>query len=95
MSCRKLGTEHLTDREIPILASPCPMYLGSLHYCSPKRVIYITTREGYAPFHRDDSKYFELDTFHPSTRSRSTRTACRWCCKRTVPRSMFISAGRN
>ncbi|VWD64062.1 cytidine deaminase [Burkholderia lata] len=63
-ACRKLGTEHLTDCEIYILASPCPMCLGSLYYCSPKRVIYITTREDYAPFYRDDRKYFELDTFY-------------------------------
>ncbi|WP_319001497.1 nucleoside deaminase [Burkholderia sp. AU31624] len=63
-ACRKLGTEHLSDCEIYILASPCPMCLGSLYYCSPKRVIYITTREDYAPFYRDDRKYFELDTFY-------------------------------
>lgn len=63
-ACRKLGTEHLTDCDIYILASPCPMCLGSLYYCSPKQVIYITTREDYAPFYRDDRKYFELDTFY-------------------------------
>lgn len=63
-ACMKLGTEHLTDCDIYILASPCPMCLGSLYYCSPKQVIYITTREDYAPFYRDDRKYFELDTFY-------------------------------
>lgn len=63
-ACRKLGTEHLTDCDIYILASPCPMCLGSLYYCSPKRVIYLTTREDYAPFYKDDRKYFELETFY-------------------------------
>src|SRR5690349_11766813 len=60
-ACRTLGTEHLTDCDIYILASPCPMCLGSLYYCSPRQVIYVTTREDYAPFYRDDRKYFELD----------------------------------
>ncbi|MFP3846444.1 nucleoside deaminase [Priestia filamentosa] len=63
-ACKKLQTEHLTDCEIYILASPCPMCLGSLYYCSPKKVIYITTREDYAPYYRDDRKYFELETFY-------------------------------
>lgn len=63
-ACTKLGTENLTDCEIYILASPCPMCLGSLYYCSPKKVVYLTTREDYAPFYQDDRKYFELDTFY-------------------------------
>ncbi len=63
-ACQKLQTENLTDCEIYILASPCPMCLGSLYYCSPKQVTYITTREDYAPLYRDDRKYFELDTFY-------------------------------
>lgn len=63
-ACRKLGTEHLIDCDIYILASPCPMCLGSLYYCSPKQVIYITTREDHAPFYRDNRKYFELETFY-------------------------------
>nr|WP_199040635.1 nucleoside deaminase [Dyella sp. ASV24] len=63
-ACKKLGTEHLTDCDFYILASPCPMCLGAMYYCSPRQVIYITTREDYAPFYRDDRKYFELDTFY-------------------------------
>lgn len=63
-ACTKLGTENLIDCEIYILASPCPMCLGSLYYCSPKKVVYLTTREDYAPFYQDDLKYFELDTFY-------------------------------
>lgn len=63
-ACQRLGTEHLTDCEIYVLASPCPMCLGSLYYCSPARVIYITTREEYAPFYQDNRKYFELDSFY-------------------------------
>ncbi|MGB9095132.1 nucleoside deaminase [Erwinia sp.] len=63
-ACKKLQTEDLSDCEIYILASPCPMCLGSLYYCSPKQVIYITTREEYVPFYRDDRKYFELENFY-------------------------------
>lgn len=63
-ACRKLQTENLSDCEIYILASPCPMCLGSLYYCSPKQVIYITTREEYVPFYRDDRQYFELENFY-------------------------------
>ncbi|RWR03322.1 cytidine deaminase [[Pantoea] beijingensis] len=63
-ACKALQTENLSDCDIYILASPCPMCLGSLYYCSPRQVIYITTREEYAPFYRDDRKYFELETFY-------------------------------
>jgi guanine deaminase len=63
-ACKKLNTEHLTDCDFYILASPCPMCLGSMYYCSPRQVIYITTREDYAPYYKDDRKYFELDTFY-------------------------------
>ena len=63
-ACQKLQTENLTDCDIYILASPCPMCLGSLYYCSPRQVTYITAREDYAPYYRDDRKYFELETFY-------------------------------
>ncbi|WP_300619742.1 nucleoside deaminase [Dokdonella sp.] len=63
-ACTMLGTEHLTDCDVYILASPCPMCLGALYYCSPRRVVHLTTREDYAPFYRDDRRYFELDTFY-------------------------------
>jgi len=64
LACTRLGTENLSDCDIYILASPCPMCLGSLYYCSPKQVIYLTTREDYAPFYQDNRKYFELNTFY-------------------------------
>lgn len=63
-ACKKLQTEHLTDCDIYILTTPCPMCLGALYYCSPRKVIYITTREDYAPYYKDDRKYFELETFY-------------------------------
>lgn len=63
-ACKKLQTENLSDCEIYILASPCPMCLGSLYYCSPKQVTYITTREEYVPYYRDDRQYFELENFY-------------------------------
>lgn len=63
-ACKKLQTEHLTDCDIYILTTPCPMCLGALYYCSPRKVIYITTREDYVPYYKDDRKYFELETFY-------------------------------
>ena len=63
-ACTALGTEHLTDATIYVLAHPCPMCLGSLYYCSPAEVVFLTTRDDYAPFYVDDRKYFELGTFY-------------------------------
>lgn len=63
-ACTALGTEHLTGTTIYVLAHPCPMCLGSLYYCSPDEVVFLTTRETYQPFYVDNRKYFELDTFY-------------------------------
>ncbi|MFD8837668.1 nucleoside deaminase [Streptomyces griseofuscus] len=63
-ACVKLGTEHLTGTTIYVLAHPCPMCLGSLYYCSPDEVVFLTTRDAYEPYYVDDRKYFELDTFY-------------------------------
>ncbi|MCX5199929.1 nucleoside deaminase [Streptomyces sp. NBC_00237] len=63
-ACTKLGTEHLTDCTIYVLAHPCPMCLGSLYYCSPAEVVFLTTRDAYEPHYVDDRKYFELGTFY-------------------------------
>ena len=63
-ACMKLGTEHLTGTTIYVLAQPCPMCLGSLYYCSPGQVVFLTLREEYEPYYVDDRKYFELATFY-------------------------------
>ena len=63
-ACTKLGTPDLEGCEIYVLAHPCPMCLGALYYCSPDRVIFITTRDEYAQYYKDDKKYFELETFY-------------------------------
>ncbi|WP_051898197.1 nucleoside deaminase [Sciscionella sediminilitoris] len=63
-ACTRLGTEHLTGTTIYVLAHPCPMCLGSLYYCSPDEVVFLTTRESYEPHYVDDRKYFELGTFY-------------------------------
>jgi tRNA(Arg) A34 adenosine deaminase TadA len=63
-ACAKLGTEHLVDSTIYVLAHPCPMCLGSLYYCSPREVIFLTTRESYEQYYLDDRKYFEVSTFY-------------------------------
>ncbi|MFJ9844175.1 nucleoside deaminase [Kitasatospora sp. NPDC101155] len=44
-ACTRLGTEHLTGTTIYVLAHPCPMCLGSLYYCSPDEVVFLTTRD--------------------------------------------------
>lgn len=63
-ACTALGTEHLVGATVYILALPCPMCLGALYYCCPKEVVFLTTREAYAPHYVDDRKYFALDTFY-------------------------------
>ncbi|MFD5463886.1 nucleoside deaminase [Kitasatospora sp. NPDC127059] len=63
-ACTELGTEHLTGTTIYVLAHPCPMCLGSLYYCSPDEVVFLTTRDAYEPHYVDDRKYFELATFY-------------------------------
>lgn len=63
-ACTKLGTETLSGCEIYALAHPCPMCLGALYYCSPDRFIFITARDDYVCYYRDDRRYFELETFY-------------------------------
>jgi guanine deaminase len=63
-ACMKLGTEHLVDATIYVLAHPCPMCLGSLYYCSPKEVVFLITRDSYEQYYLDDRKYFEVSTFY-------------------------------
>jgi tRNA(Arg) A34 adenosine deaminase TadA len=63
-ACVKLGTEHLVDCTVYVLAHPCPMCLGSLYYCSPREVVFLTTRESYERYYLDDRKYFEVSTFY-------------------------------
>lgn len=63
-ACTKLGTEHLIGCQFFILAHPCPMCLAAMYYTSPDKVTFITTREEYAPFYKDDRKYFTLSNFY-------------------------------
>ncbi|MFD8788223.1 nucleoside deaminase [Kitasatospora sp. NPDC059599] len=63
-ACTRLGTEHLSGATVYVLAHPCPMCLGSLYYCSPEEVVFLTTREDYEPHYVDDRAYFELGTFY-------------------------------
>jgi guanine deaminase len=63
-ACVKLGTEHLDGATVYVLAHPCPMCLGSLYYCSPDLVVFLTQRYQYEPYYVDDRRYFELATFY-------------------------------
>lgn len=64
-ACRKLGTEHLSGSTVYAIAHPCPMCLGALYNCAPDEVIFLTTREAYAPYLVDDRhKYFEANSFY-------------------------------
>ncbi|GAA2719609.1 MULTISPECIES: nucleoside deaminase [Streptomyces] len=63
-ACLRAGTEHLTGTTVYVLAHPCPMCLGALYYCSPDEVVFLTTRDAYAPYYVDDRRYFELATFY-------------------------------
>lgn len=59
-----LQTEHFHGCEFYILAHPCPMCLAAMYYCSPDRVIFITTRDDYSAYYIDDRKYFTLNNFY-------------------------------
>lgn len=60
----KLGSENFAGCEFYILAHPCPMCLAAMYYCSPDRVVFITTREDYSRYYVDDRKYFTLANFY-------------------------------
>ncbi|HHT9908863.1 TPA: nucleoside deaminase, partial [Legionella pneumophila] len=45
-------------------AHPCPMCLAAMYYCSPRKVIFITTRDEYKTYYVDDRKYFTLENFY-------------------------------
>jgi len=59
-----LQSEHFNGCEIYILAHSCPMCLAAMYYCSPDKVIFISTREEYSKFYVDDRKYFTLQNFY-------------------------------
>ena len=64
-ACRKLGTEYLTGCTVYAIAHPCPMCLGALYHCAPDEVVFLITREAYAPyFAGGNAKYFDTDTFY-------------------------------
>ena len=63
-ACAKLKAETLSDCEIYALSHPCPMCLGALYHCSPARFVFFITPDDYAPYYRDNKKYFEVETFY-------------------------------
>ncbi|GAN29610.1 hypothetical protein lpymt_01202 [Legionella pneumophila] len=40
------------------------MCLAAMYYCSPRKVIFITTRDEYKTYYVDDRKYFTLENFY-------------------------------
>jgi guanine deaminase len=60
----KLQSEDFSGCEFYILAHPCPMCLAAMYYCSPDRVVFITTREDYSAYYTDDRKYFTVANFY-------------------------------
>ena len=59
-----LKKEQLTDCEFYLLAEPCPMCLGALYFCSPKKVTFVVARDEYGAHYRDKGKYFTLETLY-------------------------------
>ena len=60
----KLQSETFAGCEFYILAHPCPMCLAAMYYCSPDRVVFVTSREEYSQYYVDDRKYFTLSNFY-------------------------------
>jgi guanine deaminase len=63
-AARVTGSEHLTGCTFYILAHPCPMCLAAMYYASPDKVVFITAREDYSVYYKDDRKYFTLMNFY-------------------------------
>ena len=59
-----LQAENFTGCDFYILAHPCPMCLAAMYYCSPDRVVFVTTRDDYSCYYIDDRKYFTLANFY-------------------------------
>ena len=57
-------SEHFNNCTFYILTYPCPMCMAAMYYCSPKCVVFLTTRELYSQFYKDDRKYFKLSNFY-------------------------------
>ncbi|KAG4070912.1 hypothetical protein HA402_011138 [Bradysia odoriphaga] len=64
IACRKLETEHLTNCTFYVLAHPCPMCLAAMYYCSPNKVVFLTTREDYGKYYKDSRRWFTFETFY-------------------------------
>ena len=94
-ACVKLGTEHLTGATIYVLAHPCPMCLGSLYYCSPDQVVFLTQRDQYEP---TTSTTANTSSWPRSTTSsaRTGRTGdCRCATTPAMTRSRSTASGAN
>jgi tRNA(Arg) A34 adenosine deaminase TadA len=46
------------------MADPCPMCLAAMYYCSPLKATFITFRDEYKEYYRDDRKYFTFEDFY-------------------------------
>jgi guanine deaminase len=40
------------------------MCLAAMYYCSPDKVVFITSRKDYSAYYKDDRKYFTLMNFY-------------------------------
>jgi tRNA(Arg) A34 adenosine deaminase TadA len=92
---QSLGTEHFTGCEFYILAHPCPMCLAAMYYCSPDRVVFITTRDDYSRYYVDDGSISRLRTSTSRSASRGSSAPCRWCTPPTPAPSTSTGAGRS
>ncbi|PSP37332.1 tRNA-specific adenosine deaminase [Halobacteriales archaeon SW_8_65_20] len=63
-ACRRIASEDLSGCDVYVMAHPCPMCLGSLYYCSPDNVFFLTHREEYASHYTDERRYFEFGEFY-------------------------------
>ena len=61
---RILNSEHFTGCTFYILAHACPMCLAAMYYCSPDKVVFITTRDEYSEHYVDHRKYMTLYNFY-------------------------------
>jgi len=60
---KSLG-EKFTGATFYILAHPCPMCLAAMYYTSPDKVVFLTTREGFARYYHEQHKYIQFNNFY-------------------------------
>lgn len=67
-ACKKLDSFELTDCEIYSSCEPCPMCIGAIYWCRPKKVYFANTRKDAANIKFDDEFIYSEINLEPEKR---------------------------